>query len=141
MKEWTLSSVIKVVLATVVGTLAALLGGWDRGMQILLIFVVLDVVSGVIRAVVQKQVSSDESFRGGLKKLLIFVVVAIATQVDRFAETNLVRNMAIAYYVASEALSVLENVVASGVSVPPSLKKVLKALSGDKFPPVPPPAN
>jgi len=134
MKEWTVVGTIKLVLAAVVVTLVALLGGWDKGMQILLIFVLLDVISGVFRAIIQKELSSDESFRGGLKKLLIFVVVAVATQVDRYAETDLVRKGAIAFYVASEALSILENVAASGVKVPPVLQKVLNALRGDKAP-------
>ena len=134
MKEWTVVSTIKLVLAAVVAMLVAVLGGWDKGMQILLIFVLLDIISGVFRAIIQKEISSDESFKGGLKKLLIFVVVAVATQVDRFAETDLVRKGAIAFYVASEALSILENVVASGVKVPLALQKMLKALRGDKFP-------
>ena len=135
MKTWTVAGVIKLVLASVVAVLLALLGGWDKGIQILLIFVALDIASGVFRAIIQKKVSSNETYKGGLRKILIFVVVAIGTQVDRFAETNLVRNMVIAYYVASEALSVLENVVASGVPVPPALKKILAALGAEKFPP------
>lgn len=134
MKNWTVISVTKLILAAVVAALVAILGGWDEGIQILLIFVLLDIITGVARAIIQKEISSDESFRGGLKKLLIFVVVAVATQVDRFAETDLVRKGAIAFYVASEALSILENVVAAGVKVPSALQKVLKALRGDNSP-------
>ena len=133
MRTWTLGGVIKLILATVAAGLTALFGCWDKGIQILLVFVGLDIVTGVIRAIIQGKVSSNKSFKGGLRKVLIFAVVAIATQVDRFAETDLVRNGAIAYYVASEALSALENVVASGVTVPPALKKVLAALGADKF--------
>ena len=133
MKEWTLAAVIKVTLAAIVAAGAALFGGWDKGMQILLVFIFLDIVSGIVRAVIQKKLSSDESYKGGLRKILIFVVVAVATQADRFAETNLVRNAAIAYYCGSEALSTLENVAASGVSIPPALRDVLAALGKKKF--------
>lgn len=128
MKERTLCGVVKLILAAVIGGLVALVGGWDKGMQTLVVFIVLDVGTGVARAILQKDLSSKESYKGGLKKLLILVVVAVATQVDRYAETNLARNGAIAFYCGSEALSILENVAKSGVKIPPFLEKILKAL-------------
>lgn len=130
MKEWT----VKLVLAAIAGFLMALVGGWDQGMTILATCIGLDIISGVARAIIQKKLSSNVSWRGGLKKVLIFVVVAIGTQADLYAGTNLARNATIAYYIASEGLSVLENVAASGVPLPPTLMKILEALGKDKFP-------
>jgi len=129
MKEWT----VKLALAAVAGFLMALVGGWDKGLTILSTCIVLDILSGVARAIIQKKLSSNVSWRGGVKKVLIFMVVAVATQADLYAETDLARNGAIAFYVASEGLSILENVAASGVPLPPALLKILEALGKDKF--------
>jgi len=133
MKTWTLTGIVKGILAAAVAGLTTLVGGWDQAMQILCVLIILDIISGVGRAVIQKDVSSRETFVGGLRKLLILVIVAVATQADLFAGSNLVRPGAIAYYCASEGLSILENVAASGVTIPPGLRDVLKALSRNKF--------
>ena len=133
MKEWTLTGLITTVFAAVIAALTTLLGGWDDAMIILTIFIVLDMVTGWIRAFIQKELSSEESFRGTAKKVLIYVIVAVAAQADRLTGTALVRNVVITWYCATEALSILENTVVAGLPVPDFLKQALKALNSEKF--------
>ncbi len=134
MKEWKLTGIVKAILASVVAALTTLFGGWDDAMMILTIFIVLDIITGWIRAFIQKELSSAESFRGTAKKVLIYVLVAVAAQADRFTGTPLIRSAVIAFYCASEALSIFENTVAAGLPVPAFLRDALKRLSTDKFP-------
>ena len=134
MKQWSLNAIVKVVIAGLVATTTTLFGGWDDAMLILTIFIALDILSGWTRAFIQKELSSDESFRGTAKKLLIYVVVCVAAQVDRFTGTAVARNAVIAFYCATEALSILENSVAAGLPVPEFLSAALKQLNGKKFP-------
>jgi len=133
MKEWSLGAVVKAVLATLLAGLVAVFGGWDDILTTLLIFVSLDIVSGWIRAFIQKELSSDESFRGTAKKVLIFVIVAVAAQADRLTGSDVLRNAVAIFYCASEALSILENTVAAGLPVPEFLSDALKRLSEKKF--------
>lgn len=133
MKEWKLDGFVKVLLASVIGVLTTLLGGWDDAMMILTIFIVLDIITGWIRAFIQKELSSAESFRGTAKKVLIYVIVAVTAQADRLTGTALVRNVVITWYCATEALSIVENSVAAGLPVPGFLKQALKALNNKKF--------
>ena len=133
MKEWKLSGFVTVILASVIATITTLLGGWDDAMVILTIFIALDMISGWIRAFIQKELSSQESFRGTAKKVLIYVIVAVAAQADRLTGTALVRNVVITWYCATEALSIVENSVAAGLPVPEFLKQALKALNSKKF--------
>lgn len=133
MKEWQLSGLIRVILATVMAGFTTLLGGWDDAMMILTIFIVLDIITGWIRAFIQKELSSAESFRGTAKKVLVYVIVAVAAQADRLTGTALIRNVVITWYCATEALSIVENAVAAGLPVPAFLKQALKALNNGKF--------
>ena len=134
MKEWTFTAILKAALAGIIAAATTLFGGWDDAMAILTIFIALDIVSGWIRAICQKRLNSNVSFRGVAKKALIYVIVAVAAQADRFTGTNLVRNAVIAFYCGTEALSILENTVASGLPVPEFLKQVLEKLNKGKFP-------
>jgi len=110
-----------------------LLGGWTPAMTTLLVIVALDVVSGFVRAAVQKRLSSKESWQGGLRKLLMFVVIALAAQVDSLIGAEpLLRNAVVIFYCVSESLSVLENVAAAGLPVPDVIKDALAQLSSRK---------
>lgn len=134
MKDWTFTAILEAALAGIIAAATTLFGGWDDAMAILTIFIALDIVSGWLRAFVQKKLSSSESFRGVTRKVLTYVIVAVAAQADRFTGTNLVRNAVIAFYCGTEALSILENTVAAGLPVPEFLKQVLEKLNKDKFP-------
>ena len=136
-----LRSVVTVALAAVLATLNTLLGGWDKVMVILAWFIVLDFVSGWLRAFILKELSSDESWRGIAKKVLILVVVAVAAQVDVFTGAVFLRNMVCAFYCATEGLSIIENCAAADVLVPGFLRDALKKLGSDKFPTAPDPPD
>lgn len=71
------------ITATGTGVLTTLLGGWDMALEILLIVMVLDYITGVASAFKQKTVSSSEGYMGLLKKASIFVIIILAAQIDR----------------------------------------------------------
>ena len=126
-----LSALLSVVL---VGA-SNLLGGWSPAMTTLLVIVALDIVSGFIRAGVQKRLSSKESWAGALRKIMTFVVIALAAQIDGVIGAEpLLRNATVIFYCVSESLSVLENVVAAGLPVPDVIRDALAQLSARKAP-------
>lgn len=105
-----------------------LFGEWDALLIVLLCFIALDYLSGVINAIVKKQLDSDVGFRGLLKKGAILLVVVVAAQVDKLLGGGVFRSMACTFYIANEGLSVLENVSAAGVPLPAKLIAVLQKL-------------
>lgn len=124
MKEFISSTVAVVSTAFVY-----LIGGLDVAMSCLLIAIVLDYISGIIKAFVTKQLSSKIGFKGILKKVSILIIVMLAVLVDRVTgETGAIRTLVIYYFVANEGLSILENLGQSGVPIPQNIKKALKAL-------------
>ena len=113
-----------------------LLGGFDVAISCLLVAIVLDYLSGMIKAFVTKEVSSKIGFRGIIKKVGILVLVMLAVLVDRVTgESGAIRTLVIYYFVANEGLSIVENMAKAGLPIPKVIKNTLKSLkdmSNDK---------
>lgn len=117
------------VIAVICTGLVYLLGGFDVALTCLLVAIVLDYVSGMIRSFIKKDLSSRVGFKGIVKKVSILLIVMLAVLVDRVTgETGAIRTLVIYYFVANEGLSVLENLGQAGVPVLQNIKKALKAL-------------
>jgi toxin secretion/phage lysis holin len=124
----------KAIGAALVGIACQVWGAWDQLMTALVILMALDVVTGFLRAFIQQELSSKESFRGMAKKVLIFVLLAVAVQVDVLTGLNgTTRHLVAVFYCASEGLSILENSVAAGMPAPEVLRQALKQLNEGKF--------
>ena len=127
MGNW-LSALVSVVATTFVW----LLGGFDVAIQCLIVAIILDYISGLIKAYNTKTLSSNIGFRGILKKVGILVVVMLAVLVDRVTINNGgIRTLVIYYFVANEGLSILENLAQAGLPIPKSLKNALKVIKKD----------
>ena len=117
------------IIAIVLTTFVYLVGGLDVAMIALLVAIVLDYISGVIKGYITKQLSSQTGFRGIVKKVAILIIVMLAVLVDRVTgDTGAIRTLVIYYFVANEGLSIIENLGQAGVPIPQSIKKALKAL-------------
>lgn len=120
---------INTVLAAIATATVYLIGGFDVALICLLIAIVLDYISGMIKAYIKKELSSAIGLKGILKKVGVLIIVMLATLIDRVTgETGAVRTLVIYYFVANEGLSILENLGAVGVPIPAKLKQALKAL-------------
>jgi len=97
----------------------------------LVALVALDYITGVIKAAVNKTLDSAVGFRGLIKKLFIFALVALATLVDRIIpEANsAIRSAVMIFYIANEGLSIVENAGEMGLPLPGALKKALVRLN------------
>lgn len=128
MKEFW--NVIQAVFAAVGGWLGYFLGGCDGLLYALLAFVVLDYITGIMCAVVDKKLSSEIGAKGIFKKILIFALVGIGHLLDTqvFGETGVLRTAIIFFYLSNEGLSLVENAAYLGLPVPEKLKLVLEQL-------------
>lgn len=124
-----MKEIFNTVIAFLGTTFIYLFGGIDVAMNCLLIAIVIDYISGLIKAYECKVLSSKIGFRGILKKVGVLLVVMLAVLIDRVAgDTGAIRTLVIYYFVANEGLSIVENLAEAGIPVPKSLKKALKAL-------------
>ena len=61
-----------IVIGFLGGFLSELLGGWDVLTHAIVFFVLVDYLTGLAKAFVKKEVSSEVGFNGIFKKILIF---------------------------------------------------------------------
>ncbi len=128
MKEfWT---TVQVVFAGIGGWLGWFLGGCDGLLYALLAFVVIDYVTGIMCAVVDKKLSSAVGFKGIFKKVLIFALVGIGHILDThvIGTGSVMRTAIIFFYLSNEGVSLLENAAYLGLPIPQKLKSVLEQL-------------
>lgn len=107
-----------------------LLGGWDKVLEILLIVIMIDYVTGFAAAIKTKSLDSRRGFEGLIKKATIFLVIILAVQLDRITgnETSLFKTAACFFFIANDGLSIVENVGEMGVPMPKFLMNVLNRL-------------
>lgn len=124
-----MKEVLQSIIAVVSTGLVYLLGGFDVSLMALVIAIVLDYISGVLKAYVTKELSSRIGLKGIIKKMGVLLVVMLAVIIDNVTGgTGAIRTLVIYYFVANEGLSVIENLGQAGVPIPQSIKKALKAL-------------
>jgi len=122
-----------VMFGAIGGFAAWLLGGWDTTLKVLLAVMALDYVTGLIKAVYTKTMSSKTGFKGLLKKLIILAVVALANVIGQLVGENIaVREVVIMFYIANEGISILENAAEIMPNMPQKLKDVLLQLRNEK---------
>lgn len=120
------------VASVVATTFIWLVGGFDVALSCLIVAIVIDYISGLIKAYETKTLSSAIGFRGILKKVGILLIVMLAVLVDRITIDNGgIRTLVIYYFVANEGLSILENLAQAGLPIPKSLKNALKVIKKD----------
>ena len=121
---------LRIAAAGIGGIVTYIWGPWDALIVALVAMVIIDYITGVIKAAVQGKLSSAVGFRGLLKKVAIFLLVAVGVMVDRVipATNEAVRSAVIFFYIANEGLSILENAGELGLPLPAALKKSLEKM-------------
>lgn len=106
------------------------LGGLDDFLYALLIFMLVDYLTGILCAINEHRLSSEIGFRGLTRKVLILVLVGIANVLDIYLLKNgsAIRTATIFFYISNEGISLLENASRLGLPVPDKLKSVLQQL-------------
>ena len=128
MKEFWAS--VQFVFAGIGGWLGWFLGGCDGLLYALLAFVIIDYITGIMCAIVDKKLSSSVGFKGICRKVLIFLLVGIAHLLDSYVIGNgsILRTAAIFFYISNEGVSLMENAAHLGLPVPVKIKEVLEQL-------------
>lgn len=126
----TVIEMVKAGIATIGGYIAWFLGGFDGILIALCIFALVDYLTGVIAAVIEKRLCSKVGFQGVAKKVLMFLMVGIAAVLDMYVlgGTSPVREVVIVFYIANEGISVIENSARLGLPIPKKLMAVLEQL-------------
>ena len=136
---------LKSSICTMIGIIGAyianLFGGWTSALSTLVIFMVVDYLTGIaaaafFRSSVKSEsggLSSEAGMRGLIKKIAILAVVVIAHRLDIMINVSYIRSTAIIGFCANELLSIVENVGLMGVKFPPVIRKAIDILNDENI--------
>ncbi len=121
---------VQTAVAAIGGYLGYFVGGVDGLMTALIIFMVIDYITGIMCAIVDKKLSSAVGFKGICKKVLIMMLVGVAHIVDLHVvgTGEALRSAVICFYLSNEGVSVIENAGHLGLPIPEKLKEILAQL-------------
>ncbi|EHT8102069.1 TPA: phage holin family protein [Staphylococcus pseudintermedius] len=99
----------------------------------LMLLMVLDVITGLAKAVKNKKLWSRKSMFGYARKMLIFCIVILANMIDQILNANSgIVMVTIFFYIANEGLSIVENCAEMGVLIPKQIAEKLAVIGNDE---------
>ncbi|MGG1573437.1 phage holin family protein [Fictibacillus sp. NRS-1165] len=102
-------------------------------LKALVVLAIIDYISGICASAYEGKLSSSVGFKGIIKKVLIFCIVAVAHSLDSIFGGEYVRDATIFFYLSNELFSIIENAGRTNIPIPEFIRKgflVLKRKSG-----------
>ena len=122
----------KAILTALVSYTAYLMGGYDMGIQTLFVMITIDYLTGIMKAIVKKNLNSYIGWRGMMKKCGILLTIIVAVQIENIThQPETIHNLVAFAFVVNEGISILENLIEVGVPVPEFLIKFLKKMKDE----------
>lgn len=119
---------LSVVIGIVGGWFVGVLGGWDILLKTICFLIICDYITGVIKGIYTKTLSSEIGYKGLLKKTVVFIVIAVAYQIQELVGGVIkLREIVILFFICNEGLSLVEN-AAILIPIPEKLKETLLQL-------------
>lgn len=130
-KEW-----VGISFGIIGASISTLLGANMNIIMVLISFMVLDYISGIIVAGVFKKsgktesgtIDSHASLKGLFRKGGMLFIIYIALQIDFILGINYVGLATIYFFLANEAISLIENIGLMGVPMPEVLTDAIEVL-------------
>lgn len=131
---------MKEILCTIIGfigsVIASFFGGWDINTGTLVLFMILDYVSGLIVAAVFKNSSktstgaleSRAGWKGLCRKCMTLIFVAVSYRLDLVLNVDYIRNTVVIAFIANETISLVENAGLMGIPLPTVITKAIDIL-------------
>ena len=125
-----MDNIFKNILAWICTIISFLFGDMEGMLIALIALIILDYISGVIAAAVEKRLSSAAGAKGIAKKIFMLLIVALANIVDTsvIGDGHVLKTVTVVFYICNECISLIENAGRIGVPVPKKLLDVLEQL-------------
>ena len=123
-----------IVLVVKSGIVEGVLGGWDGLLSALILFMVVEYLTQILVAILNKKRSNEIVFCGIAKKVSIIFLVAVGNVIDVLVIQNgsIIRTAVIFFYLSNEGITIIENVAILGLPIPQRLKDILEQLKDGK---------
>lgn len=127
---------IMIGIGTVGSFIASFFGGWTASLSTLLIFMMIDYVTGLIVAGVFHNSKKTDSgalesragFKGLFRKGMILLLVLVGYRLDLAIGTSYIRDAICIAFIANETISIIENAGLMGIKIPAVLENAIDIL-------------
>ena len=97
---------------------------------ILCILMVIDIITGLAKAVKNKNLWSRKSLLGFARKILVFLIITVSNLLDLLMNMNGTVVLAtVTFYILNEVLSITENSAQIGIPLPDKLMEVIEVMN------------
>lgn len=119
---------ISIIFGIAGGAIVSFLGGLDGLITTLIALMALDYVTGVLKSIYNKKLSSEIGIKGIIRKVLMLIVIGVTWLIQNNLGIPAIREMVIMFFIANEAISLLENIAQMGIKIPNKLTNILLQL-------------
>jgi len=120
----------KIIVAAISSIIVFLFNDIDLRFKYLITVIILDIITGLFKAFIKKEINSSISFKGILKKFSYFIILTISVIIGNILGiNNVLRNIVIYSLILNEIISILENFTAIGIKIPKALMTSLTVFS------------
>ena len=123
---------ITITTTIILSFIGKILGGFDKLIIMLIIFMAMDYVTGIMKSIINKRISSEIGFKGIFKKILILFMIAISHEIDSVFNYVGIRYLIITFYIVNEGISIVENASIIGLPIPQKIKVTLETLKTNR---------
>lgn len=125
---------IEYIFSLINSIFAYLFGGFDTLITTLIIFIVLDCITGVCKGIYRKELNSKKGLKGIIKKTGYLFIIILASLFDKITNNTdgTIRTITIYFFISNEAISILENWALMDLPLPKKLLNVFKNLTEGK---------
>lgn len=117
----------QLVFSYVISFITYLTGGFDKMFIALLTIMTIDYITGLMKAIKKKKLSSKIGLNGIAKKVVTLSIIMVANIIDSNISANgVIRDCIIMYYICNEGISILENASYFKVVFPKKLMNILE---------------
>ena len=124
-------------LGAIGSVISELFGGWTSAMTTLVIFMLIDYITGILVAAVFKKSNKTEDggleskagWKGLIRKFSTLLIVLVAIRLDFLFDSTLISSCVVFTFLANELLSLLENIGLMGIPLPSVLTEVISVLN------------
>lgn len=131
---------LKVWLVTTFGlfgsVVASWFGGWTEDLTTLLIFMGIDIITGLMIAAIWKRsgksqtgaLNSVSMWKGLCRKGFSLLIILVAHRLDVTIGVNYIKTAVVIAFIVNEAISITENAGIIGIPMPPIITKAIDVL-------------
>ena len=129
-----MKNILNVINSIFITLISSIKNYWDSALQTLIIMIILDYITGICKAIVNKRLNSTINLKGIIKKFGYFIIVILSIKIDQLLKTpNTIKTIVVYAFVSNEGMSIIENWAQMGLPIPKKLVMILEQLKHKKY--------